>query len=115
MARLVTELAITLTIPVHREWKNVLIYMSVNWTPTNAVVQSSQVRTFYLSIKSLCLLISSLALHTLQWNLSFGTPLFKGHLHSGDKKMGSQKSAHIIFESISGALARKARAAEHHG
>ena len=39
MARLVTELAITLTIPVHREWKNALIYMSVNWTPTNAVVQ----------------------------------------------------------------------------
>ena len=25
----------------------------------------------------------------LQWNLSFGTPLFKGHLHSGDTKFGS--------------------------
>ena len=40
--------------------------------------------TFYLSIKSLCLLISSLGLHTLSWNFSFGTPLFKGHLYSGD-------------------------------
>ena len=92
MARLVTELAITLTIPVHREWKIALIYMSVNWTPTNAVVQPSQVRTFYLSIKSACLLISSLALHTLQWNLSFGKPLFKGHLHSGDTKFGHRKA-----------------------
>ena len=25
----------------------------------------------------------------LQWNLSFGTPLFKGHLHSWDTKFGS--------------------------
>ena len=92
VARLVTELAITLTIPVHREWKNALIYMSVIWTPTNAVVQPSQVRTFYLSIKSLCLLISSLGLHTLQWNLSFGTPLFKGHLHSGETEFGPRKA-----------------------
>ena len=85
MARLVTELAITFTTTVHREWKIALIYMSVNWTPTNAAVQRdlSQVRTFYLSIKSLCLQISSLGLHTLQWNLFFGTPLFKGHLYSG--------------------------------
>ena len=65
MARLVTGLAITLTIPVHREWKIALIHMIVIWTPTNAVVQPSQVCTFYLSIKSLCLLISSLGLHTL--------------------------------------------------
>ena len=25
----------------------------------------------------------------LQWNLPFGTPLFKGHPHSGDTKFGS--------------------------
>ena len=92
MARLVTGLAISLTIPVHREWKIALIHMSVIWTPTNAVVQPSQVCTFYLSIKSLCLLISSLGLHTLQWNLSSGTPLFKGHLHSGDTKFGPRKA-----------------------
>ena len=86
MARMVTELAITFTIPVHRERKIALMNMSVNWTPTNAAVHwtRSQVCTFYLSIKSLCLQISSLGLHTLQWNLFFGTPLFKGHLYSGD-------------------------------
>ena len=65
MARLVTGLATTFTSPVHREWKIALIDLSVIWTPTNAVVQPSQVCTFYLSIKSLCLLISSLGLHTL--------------------------------------------------
>ena len=27
----------------------------------------------------------------VQWNLSFGTPLFKGHLHSGDTKFGPGK------------------------
>ena len=53
MARLVTGLATTLTIPVHREWKIARIHMIVIWTPTNAVVQPSQVCTFYLSIKSL--------------------------------------------------------------
>ena len=86
VARMVTGLAISLTIPVQREWKIALINMSVNWTPTNAVVQWNriQVCTFYLSIKSLCLLISSLGLHTLPWNFSFGTPLFKRHLYSGD-------------------------------
>ena len=101
MAQLLTVLAIILKIPVQRDWKIALINTSGNLTPTNAVVQPSQVGTFYLSIKSLCLVISSLGLHTLQWNLSFGTPLFKGH------KIWSQKSAHIIFESISGALARE--------
>ena len=109
VARLVTVLAIILTIPVQREWKIALINMSVNLPATNAVVQPSQVCTFYLSIKSLCLLISSLGLHTLQWKLSFWTLLFKG------QKIWSQKSVNIIFESISGALASEARAAEHHG
>ena len=65
MARLLTGLATTLTIPVHREWKIALINMIVITAPTNAVVQPGQVCTFYLSIKSLCLLISSLGLHTL--------------------------------------------------
>ena len=26
----------------------------------------------------------------IQWNLSFGTPLFKGHLHLGDPKFGPE-------------------------
>ena len=39
VARMVTELAITFTIPVQREWKIALINMCVNWTPTNAAVQ----------------------------------------------------------------------------
>ena len=34
--------------------------------------------------------------NNVQWNLSIGTPLFKGHLHSGDK-IWSWKNAHIIF------------------
>ena len=41
MARLVTGLAITLTIPVHREWKIALINMIVITATTNAVVQPS--------------------------------------------------------------------------
>ena len=28
----------------------------------------------------------------IQYNLSFETPLFKGHLHSGDTKFGSWKT-----------------------
>ena len=31
------------------------------------------------------------------WNLSFGTPLCKGYLHSGDKIWRSRKNVHIIF------------------
>ena len=32
------------------------------------------------------------------WNLSFGTPLFNGNLHSGDTKFGGpRKNVHIIF------------------
>lgn len=27
----------------------------------------------------------------IQWNLSFGTPLFKGYLYSGDTKFGLGK------------------------
>ena len=37
----------------------------------------------------------------VQWNLSFGTPLFKGHPHSGDTSTGhkiwSRRNVHIIF------------------
>ena len=29
--------------------------------------------------------------YLIQWNLSFGTPLFKGQLHSGDSKFGPGK------------------------
>ena len=55
VARMVTGLAITLTIPVQREWKIALMNIGVNWTLTNAAVQWNriQVCTFYLSIKSL--------------------------------------------------------------
>ena len=38
--------------------------------------------------------------HYLQWNLSFGTPLFKGHLHSADTKFGCEKNVYIIFVSV---------------
>ena len=31
---------------------------------------------------------TSVQSHRFHWNLSFGTPLFKGHLHSGDKNFG---------------------------
>ena len=31
---------------------------------------------------------TSVQTHRFHWNLSFGTPLFKGHLHSGDKNFG---------------------------
>ena len=36
-------------------------------------------------------------LHNLQWNLSFGTPLFKGHLHSWETTIWSRKNVHIVF------------------
>ena len=31
---------------------------------------------------------TSVQSHRFHWNLSFGTPLFKGHLHSGNKNFG---------------------------
>ena len=34
-----------------------------------------------------------------QWTLSFGTPLIKGHLHSGDTKFCPEKNVHIIYVS----------------
>ena len=33
----------------------------------------------------------------LQWNLSFGTPLFKGHPHSGDTKLVLEKRLYNRF------------------
>ena len=33
-------------------------------------------------------------------SLSFGTPLFNGHLHSADTKFGPGKNAHIVFVSV---------------
>ena len=35
--------------------------------------------------------------YMIQWNLFFGTPLFKRHLHSGDPKFGLGKNVQIIF------------------
>ena len=34
---------------------------------------------------------------SIQWNFSFGTPLFKGHLHAGDTNFDPGKMWHIIF------------------
>ena len=91
VARIMKEFAITIEIPVHRECLNALIFFRVHCPPINAAVHwtlgKKKVRTFYLSIKSLCLQISSLGLHILQWNLFCGTPLFKGHLYSGDSSI----------------------------
>ena len=37
----------------------------------------------------------------IRWNLSFGTPLFIGHLHSGYTKFGpGKKKVHITFVSV---------------
>ena len=33
----------------------------------------------------------------IQMNLSFGTPLSKGHFHSGDTKFGPDKYSHNLF------------------
>ena len=50
--------------------------------------------------------VSIRLLSHLQWNLSFGTPLFKGHLHSGDAKFGPGKtftpSLYLLLSSIEG-------------
>ena len=39
------------------------------------------------------------AVYSGQWNLSFPTPLIKGHFRSGDAKFFSRKNAYIIYVS----------------
>ena len=62
---------------------------------------ATQPKEAILALVLFCILIQHLQVQKseIQWN-TFGTPLFSGHLHSGDTNCGSQKNGHIIFVSV---------------